>query len=592
MVIAALVALAIPLAAWFGVAWEKTRAVADLKERGEGRLRQLSSHLGNELERFKLTPFLLARDPEVAELLTNPQDLGKRDIMNTKLEELNAVFQTSAIYVMDREGTTLASSNWASPQSFVGENFSYRPYFQDALAVGIGRYFALGSTSGIPGYYIAYPVFSAAGAVGVVVVKVDVQGLELAWRGGGSGVVMLSDSKGVVLLSSSEGWRYRTMEPLSSQSKAELRKSRQYGDQSFDELPFARHETVAPGVERVRMLPSALDAGESVAEFRYLLSMPMPEIGWRLSLLDPGTDVVQRTYTAMSVAVFLSLGLLFAVIVYFERRWASQRAQEELERRVDERTADLVDANRRLEEEIERRQLAETELVQAAKLAALGQMAAGITHEVNQPLSAIRAFADNAKVLIEREMTDQALANLGEIAKLTERMGSITRQLRAFSRKPSEELKPVPLRQIIDGALLILDAPIRKQEVVVMLKGLENDSLVMAEDVRLQQVLVNLFRNALDAMQDAINKRLEISAMVSEDAVVIEVRDSGPGIAAKDMIQLFTPFHTTKPSGEGLGLGLSISEGIIRSFGGSIEAANHPEGGAEFFIRLRRAGAP
>jgi two-component system C4-dicarboxylate transport sensor histidine kinase DctB len=298
-----------------------------------------------------------------------------------------------------------------------------------------------------------------------------------------------------------------------------------------------------------------------------------------------------------------TLLLLAAGLVVLQRRLAlterleyQRRSRLMLEHRVTERTAELSSANARLTEEVAERERAEEEarrarddLIQAAKLAALGQMAAGIVHEVNQPISAIRSYAENASLLLERGRIDLVRANLGEITGLTERMAKITRQLKTFARKSSGILTPVSPRAVVEHALGLLGAQTNDLGAEIVFELPEKAPLVMADEARLEQVLVNLLRNALDAVSARNHRLITISLGDDEEHVLLSVRDTGPGIAGEDLPSLFDPFFTTKEVGEGLGLGLSISYGIVQGFGGRIWAANHPDGGAVFTVALRRA---
>jgi two-component system C4-dicarboxylate transport sensor histidine kinase DctB len=231
------------------------------------------------------------------------------------------------------------------------------------------------------------------------------------------------------------------------------------------------------------------------------------------------------------------------------------------------------------------------ELVQAAKLAALGQMSAGMVHEINQPLAGIRGYADNALTLLTLGRHDTARDNLHEIVALTERMARISGQLKQFARKSSGRLVPVVAADAIESALAMLAASLRADNIVVEWDRPALALSVLADDVRLQQVMINLVRNAQDAMRAVSERRLSVGVSATAEWVEIVVRDSGPGIGAEALAHVFDPFFTTKSAGEGLGLGLSISEGIVRGFGGRLSAANHPAGGAIFTLTLKRTEA-
>ena len=224
-----------------------------------------------------------------------------------------------------------------------------------------------------------------------------------------------------------------------------------------------------------------------------------------------------------------------------------------------------------------------------AKLAALGQMSAGLSHELNQPLAAIRSYADNARSFLDRDRPDTARKNLEGIAELTERMARIIRNLRTYAREEPLDLRPTPLRAAINESIALLQSRTDAEDVAIDIRMTDEDVVVVAGAVRLQQVFLNLLSNALDAMQGKAEKRIVIDAETAIRQVLIRIRDTGPGISADAMASVFDPFFSTKEVGQGMGLGLSITYGLVNQFGGSIEAANAPEGGAVFTIRLRRA---
>jgi two-component system C4-dicarboxylate transport sensor histidine kinase DctB len=265
----------------------------------------------------------------------------------------------------------------------------------------------------------------------------------------------------------------------------------------------------------------------------------------------------------------------------------------ELEHRVALRTDELTRANRQLEAEVTEHRRTEnelrqtqSELVQASKLAALGQMSAGLSHELNQPLAAIRSYADNARKFMERERYETANANLGLIVELTERMARIIRHLRTYARKEPTTVRPTHVLRAIEDSITLLARRIEASGARVEVDVPAPDAQAIAGEVRLQQVMVNLISNALDAMAGSAEKQLTIRVVEIADAVVITVADTGPGIPHESMSSVFDPFFTTKEVGAGLGLGLSITYGIVKQFGGTIGARNAERGGAVFEVRL------
>jgi two-component system C4-dicarboxylate transport sensor histidine kinase DctB len=273
-------------------------------------------------------------------------------------------------------------------------------------------------------------------------------------------------------------------------------------------------------------------------------------------------------------------------------------AREELERRVEERTADLATVNRQLESEVAERTATEvrlrqtqSDLVQAGKLAALGQMSAALSHEFNQPLAAIRTYADNAATLIDRDRVPDARDNLSRISSLTERMASIARHLRNFARKPNEKLGPVSVADVVRDTLEIVNWRLKAAGAELSIDLGEPPPFVNAGVVRLQQVLVNIISNAADAVEGLPDRTIELVARTAAGKVMLSVRDRGAGVPAAVAERIFDPFFTTKGVGKGLGLGLSITYNIVRDFGGALTVENHPDGGAVFTVTLDAAEA-
>jgi len=267
-----------------------------------------------------------------------------------------------------------------------------------------------------------------------------------------------------------------------------------------------------------------------------------------------------------------------------EKRTAMQEALDELERRVGQRTRDLTEANRLLRQEVEEHERTQDELIQAAKLAALGQMSAGINHELNQPLAAMRTYAENARAYLAREHLDKVAWNLQQILELTGRMAQISGQLKVFSRKSSGQRIRVSLRACLDGVQRIVTTRVRHAGAEVVVTLPPGDLFVAADMVQLEQVLVNLIGNACDVLVDRPVRRIEVTARAADGRVRIQVRDTGPGVAGDDLARIFDPFFTTTEGG--LGLGLSISHTIVQRLGGTLTAGNAVDGGAVFTLTL------
>ena len=566
--------------------------------RGHNTLGLAVTALRGQLARYEKLPELIADDPDIKELVANPQNRAKVDEINGFLKQVNGLLESSDIYVMLPDGDTLAASNFDQTPTFVGENFSYRPYFYDALDGGKGRFFALGTTSLKRGYYFGAPIHTEAGIRGVVVFKVDIDAIESSWRGGDYEIIV-TDPEGIIFMTGRPDWLFSAIQPLTQERLDRTATTRRYAETELVELRASR--AVSPGGHDLLTIAAAEGGREYLA-----VTEAMPEADWTVKvLLDTASARAQAFTVTAALVLLVGLGAT-GVAAWLQRRarlaerlQVQREAQETLERRVEERTADLAAVNRRLEEEVAERRATEralrktqSDLVQAGKLAALGQMSAALSHEFNQPLAAVRTYADNAALLLERGRAEEARDAVGRIASLTERMAAISRHLRNFARKPNQRLKPVALDEVVRDTLEIIAWRLEAADAELVVDLGPAPPLVQAGSVRLQQVLVNIVSNAADAVEGLPDRRIDLTAArTAEGRVAIMVRDRGPGVPAAIAGRIFDPFFSTKGVGKGLGLGLSISYNIVKDFGGALSVEQHPEGGALVTILLDAAEA-
>lgn len=550
----------------------------------EGKARAVASlgltiqALDGHLRRFEAIPDLLADQERVLRLVQNPTDTAQVAAMNDWLQARNTALESSDIYIMTPDGVTIAASNHHRPDSFIGQNFTYRPYFTAAMAGQKGRFYAIGTTSGVRGYYFAAPIRDAANAtVGVMAAKIGLDVIEAEWRAQDA-AIMVTDPEGIVFLSTEADLLYQGILPLTQARLARTTASRRYANIQVTEMSV----TQADGV-------MSINGHEYLAAQRL-----MPRAGWTVHVLLDTASL--RGQARLSALAFLGAVLAVVLLIWQRRARLSERlalqeqTKAELERRVAARTADLARANVLIETEIAERRLTEqelrrtqTDLVQAGKLAALGQMSAALSHEINQPLAAARNYADSAAILIDRGDGLRAKENVVQILSLIDRMAAIARHLRNVARKPDAPLKDIVLRDAVAEAVDIL-AP-RLLQVSVDIP--DDLPMVRGGPVRLQQVLVNLLSNAADAMADCADPLIEVTGRLVEGRVLLTLRDHGPGVPGAIADRIFDPFFTTKSVGSGLGLGLSISYNIMKDFGGDLRVANHPVGGAVFTLNLQ-----
>jgi len=542
-----------------------------LGEAADHRLDMLATGLEAELSRFDYLPALLEMTPVVPALLEHPTDSVLRDTVNRYLNGVNATAGAEMLYVLDPGGTSLAASDWQRPGTTIGQDLSFRPYVIDAIKVGRGRFYGVGITSRKPGYYLSYALRGGERLRGVVAVKVDIEDAESAWRKL-PGDVLLVDERGVVILATREDLKYRPLAPLDAAQRAEVQRSRPYGDAQLQPLDWAVRESLSAGASVV-----ALQGRSHLASTRTLRQAP-----WRLIVLEDLAPVqAVARYAAVTASLAMAVVVLAAVTLLQRRRAVRQKlasqaalqaAHDSLESTVGARTAQL--------------RAAQSDLVHAGKLAALGQMSAGMVHELNQPLTALRTLSESAGILLDQQRPDEVRGNLLRIAGMVDRLSRLTSQLKTFAHKSDAPPVAVPLARCIAEAHAIVGAELKAADVAFDADVQPADLSVMADEAGMISVLVNLMRNAIDAMRAASPRVLSVRARADESRVILTVSDTGPGIRADILPHLFEPFVTSKPAGAGLGLGLVISAQLVRGIHGTLKAANRDKGGACFTLDL------
>jgi len=520
----------------------------ELQNRANVRAAIYRGTLINALERHRLVPSVLARDRSLIDALIKQ----RYALTSARLIEVNRELGARSLILMDRQGRIVA----ASDRRLLGRSDVDRIYFREAARENGTIFRVTGIKERNPGFFFAHAVRSGGQLLGVVAVEVNLSPTEAAWARD-SGRVFVTNSEDVVILASIPDWRFRLLSPLLEEARMAALRSRQLGG-----LEILSMDWTGTG-RQVRIDGVTYMRRDMAIGFR----------GWTLNYLAPMEEVRAEVNSVIALAVMV-LALLAAVIFWINSKRAWRRLWR-LKRESDE----LRDLNRRLSDEIlERRRveqtLARTEqsLEQASKLAALGQMSAAVSHELNQPLAAMRTYIAGARLLIERGRTQEAHASIQRMDDLIGRMGQLTRQLKSFARKGDQEARPVDLREAVRGALSVMQPQLDLHAVATGIDMPATPVVVQGDQLRIEQVLVNLLRNALDAIRDQDERRIEI-AVVPGPVCAIRVSDNGPGLPA-NAASIFEPFYTTKKPGEGLGLGLAISAGIARDLDGKLEARN------------------
>jgi two-component system C4-dicarboxylate transport sensor histidine kinase DctB len=572
---ALLAALAVAIVAAAAFRWASAHARSETADVAAQAARNHQGLLLSELQKFRLLPLVLSEYPDVRAVLEGAGG-ATAERLNLKLELLAERTDAAVIYVVGADGSTLAASNWRLPTSFVGHRYGFRPYFRGAMESGAAELFALGTVSGRPGLFIARRIAAGGRALGVVVVKVEFDGLEAEWARQ-AGPTFVTDADGVIIITSRPDWRFRSLRPIPAERQAALRRALQYGDSPIRPLGLAVEdgEVEVPGGSRHVAAATAAALGGS------LLHVLQP--------LDPALASARAGARNAVLAAFALVVLMLALLIRAgERHALREEARRALEEEVALRTGELRETNRLLTEESQERaeadrryRSAREELAQANRLSSLGQIIAGVAHEINQPVAAIRTFSDNALRFLERDQAGKAAENLTVIGELTARIGSITAELRSFARRRTPALGPVRVRDVIDGALLLVAPPIPLE------RSGDESALVIADRVRLEQILVNLLQNAAEALKDREHGRIRIEVAHAANGITLLVADNGPGVAPAIAAELFTPFVSGRE--DGLGLGLAIARDIAREFGGELELVASPLGGAGFLLRLRKA---
>ena len=571
-----LVALVVLGAAWIAY----LRQLAELERQVGDRLTLNLRAVESEIERFRYLPDVIGQDRRIADMLREPGADGAISAANAYLEAVRGASGADELYVLDLSGETLAASNWQEPGSFVGHNYAFRPYFTDAVAKGRGRFYAVGVTTGKPGYFLASRLDDGDRPLGVVVTKLDMSPLSVTWAAAGE-MSAIADRDGVVFLSGAPGWLYRPMLPLDAVTVGLLQAERRY-----DGIDVAAAPPLVAGSLEDRAGLTVDVSGET-----YLLRLRGIEPdGWQLLSALPLEPVRREAALIGGLAGLLSVVALGAWLLARQRRQFVRLKLDRhatLERRVAERTEALgreVEERRRTEVEL---RAAQENLIHAAKLAALGRMSAAIVHEVSQPLSALDNTLAAADLHAERGAAAEVQRNLSSARRLLRRMQRTVKHLRTFSsRREPGPPEPVDVGAVVEAALDIVAPQARDGGVLIDSLVPEGLPAVSGNAVRLEQVLINLLLNAIEATASAGGTGVRIGVASIAPALTVEIVDEGRGIPDAVRERLFEPFFTTKQTGESLGLGLSISRMLLEEFGGKLRFDPRPEGGTVTCISL------
>lgn len=531
------------------------RFTESTRNRAELRLALYSGNLLSELRQNAIVPQLLARDPELIGALNSADYTASTRRLISFVDEIGA----ASLMLLDIDGRTVA----ATDRNRLGSPHRAAPYFVDAIRSNATIFTVAETEAG--GYRFVYSrrVQSGSDVLGVITVEVDLQKFGRAWAGI-SDAVIVTDSTGNIILTTEPRWRGRTEEEALARQTPKN----------------AIQRAIQATADWTALPPDAYLQGEAVMR----LETRIPFRGWRMASFTTYASVRERVNGVLALEI-MGFAILLALSFYvLSRRNALRMALFQRE------SAELRALNVALQREIAERKrvqetlaVAEQTLEQSSKLAALGEMSAAVSHELNQPLAAMKTYLAGARLLLRRNRQEEALSSFGRIDDLIERMGGITRQLKSYARKGQEAFSPVDMGSALSSALSMMEPQLRQRHVQISRIIPDAPVEVMGDRLRIEQVMVNLLRNALDATKSQRNPTVEIMLSAGETAT-LTVRDNGPGI--EDLEQLFEPFYTTKQPGDGVGLGLAISSGIVNDLGGRLTARNGQAGGAVFEMQL------
>lgn len=574
--------LTLGLVAWAAHAWSVSHALARLDDQAVRQLDLYASLLDHELSRQDHLPGLLDIDGDMEALLAQPGQAERRLEANRRLSRFTVLAGMVATEIVDREGRVVAASDWYEAHTRLGRQIIEAPCVPEALGGGEARRF-VADADGAPEVCLGRQILRGDRRLGAVLVRMSLAPTEAAWVDAalrdGSERPFVADDRGRIFLAAVTDWKGQRLADI------------------------VRTEVLMS--HGVRLARFGGGASGDKATLYLVHDRPLVRYGWRLHVATDTTAVWANARTAAwgGMAAALVVALL-GIVVWQRRRVLAQklaarealeRANDQLEHKVRQRTTELEQSNAELRR-------TQADLLQASKLALLGQLSAGISHELGQPLTALRGLADNAQVLLQRQRLPEVARNLSGISDMVVRMGRITSQLKAFVRKSPSQAGPVALAQVVDQARQLVDARLQTDGVDVLV-DLPPDNRVVCDGHRLEQVLVNLFVNALDALRPAEpvqgqaglagtedpgrGRCITVSARREGARMTLRVADTGPGLSPQVRQRLFEPFFTTKAAGEGMGLGLVISAHIVHEFGGQLRAVDVPQGAAfEFDLPL------
>lgn len=555
---------------WFG-SWQ--RQWQEQEQSAQQQLLVYRTALESEIARFENVPRALQDHPVLLDALTHADDLEAINKANLLLEQLATATGIEALYMMNEQGVVLATSNWHQPHSFTGQDYLFRPYVYDAMKGSFGEYYGVGATTGIPGYFFGLPVGDTQPPQGVLAAKITLLDLEQSWTLS-KNLVMAVDSDQVITLSSNPNLKFKTLAPLTDEALTRITQTRQYYPLPLTPLALShqhQQQFVWQGTQY------------QVSE------VLLPKNEWRLQLWSPSRPLIQHANLVTSLTAFSIIAMALLLLYWRQRRryiLAQLRAKEELEHKVTARTSALALSNQQLEHQITERFQVEAklrsmqhELIHTHRLAALGQMAASVAHEVNQPLTALKNQSINTKLLLNQGQHTQVVDSLDVIGRLVDRIARLTSQLKNFAATRRKTRGQCRLDEALENVLSWLGPRLTEQNISLDSSKV-SDLLLPIELHALEQILANILENSADALESQPQPLITLSGQPNE----LSIYDNGPGIAPELLDKVTEPFFSTKQYGKGLGLGLAIVRDLIEASDGHLTVYSPPTGGTHFIL--------
>lgn len=540
-----------------------------LSETAKVRIDQSSNRLLEQLASFKQLSNLLARNPKIIEAFEGNSDIKSIDELVQSTVFLSGSEQ---ILLINKTGNVIASSKLVSGKPTEKSINPNEPYVQAALNGRLGYFYAVDKQTLARTIFIARGIYtSSLSPQGVVIIKVDIPSLEYQWNVDDVSLAFF-DANDVAFITNRPSMALRRLGSLDKPFLETKHYERNQISKFFDyKKSMLLNHTILKFFNTEELPKEALILSKYI---------PRLEMTTQVFMSTQVTKFSARVQAGLTAAIFFALGSGLWSLWLRRQRLIDKLAIEEaanakLEARVEKRTAQLKKA--------------QFQLVQAGKLKALGEISAGISHELNQPLAAMQNFSENGAKMLDLNKIEDARINFDLIGTQINRITRIIKSLRAFARKEKETIEAIDLQEVIKETLSLSKSRINFEKVDIEWHPEDKEIMVMGGHVRLQQVVINLLTNAIDSMQNKKNKKISIKILKSKSDVIMSVRDTGDGLS--DPGRVFEPFYSTKEVGasKGMGLGLSISYGIVGSFGGEMSCSNYKSGGAEFIIKLRVA---